>query len=205
MIVASVVNIGPKFSLGLSAIVKLGLTGKMDIGTTLNMPKLEMRFPPKQTGPSAPSSASAVKAPLKVSVTPQLGIGGAFEGHITPRLALGVDMISGFAKAEVFLEADIKGGIELGIEVAKNTAPANQGKLSSVSGCIGLTSAIKARAGAEGSITPFFDQVTGFDIFAKDFPLFKVCQLALTLEGLYFDLLTLSFLQLTEMLYTWPR
>jgi len=170
MRVGSIVNIGPKFSVGVSSAAKIGLTGNMDIGTTLIIPKVEMRFPPKQAGPSS-GVATASKAPLKVEVSPQATIGGSFEGHITPRIALGVDMLNGLAKAEIFMETDVKGSIDLGVTLAKS---AGANSTASVTGCVGLNSAITARVGAEGGVFPFFDRTTAFDIFTKEFALFKV-------------------------------
>ena len=185
-------NIGPKFSVGLAASAKLGLTGKMDIGTTLALGNIEMRFP--KTAGTSTGKALAKDGPLKLQVTPQIGLGGVFEGHVTPRIALGVDMISGLAKAEVFMEIDGKGSLDLGIQVAKTVGAPG----TNVTGCIGLNAGITARAGAEGSVFPFFSKTANFDFFTKEFELFKVtCSILLSI---YILLILLS-----EMLPTWKR
>ena len=170
----SFVNIGPKFSVGLAGIAKVGLTGKMDVGTSLNIPKIEMRYPPKNAGPSSGSVAPVKgKSPITLSVAPSGTVGGAFEGHLTPRLALGVDMINGFAKAEVFMELDSKLGVDLGITAKKvldTTA-----KPTNVEGCVTFSAGVGVKAGAEGQVFPFFDKTLAFNIFNKDFELHKVC------------------------------
>lgn len=153
----------------------------MDVGTRFELAKIEMRFPPKQ-GPSE-GKVVAVNAPLTLDVSPQVELGGSLEGHLTPRLALGVDLLSGFARANVFVDVDMSGTLNMGVKaVAKATtakpAPANPAtdpkSTANISGCVGLNSGIAARAGTDGVLPGFFDKTTAVPIFQKEFELFKV-------------------------------
>jgi hypothetical protein len=137
-----------------------------------------MRFP--KTAGKSTGLAGANQSPLSVQVAPSAKVGGTFEAHVTPRIALGVDMISGFAKAEVFMEIDTSGTIDLGVQaVGGKIDIVGKGKedpedISKVEGCLGINAAITARAGAQGSVFPFFDETAAFDFFKKEFQLFQV-------------------------------
>ena len=152
----------------------------MDIGVLLDLGNFEMRFP-KTAGPSD-GDVKTERALLKLEVVPQVQVGGTVEGHLTPRVSLGVDLINGFSKANVFVDLDMTTTTTLGVQaqaIASNAKDpkakdaATSGVKNGFSRCIQIDQAFDARAGTDGTIPGFFDKSTAIPIFSKKFELFK--------------------------------
>lgn len=170
--IPGIVNVGPSASIGVQGIATLGVTGNIVIGASMGIPKVEMRFPPSQGG----SAADAVSndAPLRMTINPEVGLSGSLEAHLTPRIGLGIDLISGFATAEVFLDVDVSGKASLNVE-ASVVASTDSNPDTSVRGCMDIDAGIAFRGGATGSVAGIFDGETTVDIFRRDFKLFQRC------------------------------
>lgn len=160
----------------------LGITGKMDVGAKFNLARVELRFPRKEG--TSQNNVVSVRAPLSLEVSPQVNLGGTLEGHLIPRVTLGVDLLNGLAKAKVFVDLDMSGTAILGIKAdatrGLKQAPPTASKTGfeptasgSFSGCVEVGSEIAVNAGIEGSIPGILDKSTAIPIFNKPFELFK--------------------------------
>lgn len=163
----------------------------MDVGTSFDLPKIELRLPPKN-GPSE-SEAVPVKAPLKLEVSPQATLGGSFEGHLIPRLALGVNLLNGLSRANVFVDLDMSGTVKMGVKAATTVTAGTAVKPTAVqpttvkppavkptavkpialTGCVEAISEIAVSAGVDGAIPGLFDKTVAIPILKKPFELFK--------------------------------
>ena len=135
-----------------------------------------MRFPETAGASTGDIVSNKDKAPVKVSVNPQVELGGSLEAHLIPRLTLGVNLFNALIKAAIFLDLDASASTDMSIKLSSTASSENKatGPETSVSGSVGIDAGIAGRAGAEGTVPGFFTAQTHFDIFNKKFELFKV-------------------------------
>ena len=178
----SVVTVGPVMEVAVSGKGKVGITGKMDLGAKYDLARIELRSPPKEGTPQ--NNVLSIKAPLNLEVSPQVNVGGSLEGHLTPRVTLGVNLLNGLARADVFVDLDMSATTNLNIK-AEATRGIKQAPPSSsttgfvptasesFTGCVDVVSKIAVNAGIAGSIPGILDKTAAIPLFSKSFPLFK--------------------------------
>ena len=178
----SIATVGPVLDVAISGKGVVGITGKMDIGAKYDLAKVELRFPRKEG--TSQNSVLSIRAPLNLEVSPQVNVGGTLEGHLIPRVTLGVDLLSGVAKAVVFVDLDMSASTNMNIKAEATRglrqAPPTASKSGfeptasgSFTGCVDVTSNIAVNAGIEGSIPGILDKTAAIPLFTKSFELFK--------------------------------
>lgn len=121
---------------------------------------------------------------LKLSVAGSVASKAKMEAHLVPTLVLGINALGGIASANVFVDLDAKGSVNLNLNAGAGAA-IDGTKSAGVDGCVDVGTGLAVQAGADASFFGLFDTNTKVDLFKKDFELFKVCQaylLSVTLD-----------------------
>ncbi|KAG8757455.1 hypothetical protein FRC14_002019, partial [Serendipita sp. 396] len=176
-----ILSIGPKLSLNAQGKASLGVIANVTISSSLDLPEVNLIFPPSQ----GQSVAQVVpgSTPVQVDVGGSVELKGRAELHIVPRLEIGVEILSGAAETTVFLNVDNSAGVDFTLSAGAELTPVS-GTLeqpvvdladvqTKFGGSIGADVGVSIDAGAKASLLPFFDQTVSVNLFSKTFPIFK--------------------------------
>ncbi|KAJ7859410.1 hypothetical protein B0H13DRAFT_2075217 [Mycena leptocephala] len=133
----------------------------MAIPITWNFPLLDFVMPPTEGKSTGDATESNTAVDFGASFTPG-DLNANADVHVIPSLEFGIDALAGFAKAEVFIQADADGSVDMNSTIAEDF---------SMDGCNG----INVNAGARGTFLKFFSNSTTIPIFNKRAQLFQKC------------------------------
>ncbi|KAG8835103.1 hypothetical protein FRC17_005224 [Serendipita sp. 399] len=177
----SILNVGPKISLNAQGKASLGVTANVTISSSLDLPQVNLVFPPSQ-GQSIAQAAPG-STPVQVDVGGSAELKGRAELHLVPRLEIGVEILSGAAETTVFLNVDNSAAIEFTLSAGAEFTPV-AGTIeqpvvdvkeveTKFGGSVGADLGVSIDAGAKAALLPFFDQSVTVNLFSKKFPIFK--------------------------------
>ncbi|KAJ7865422.1 hypothetical protein B0H13DRAFT_2067834 [Mycena leptocephala] len=150
-------TLGPSAEINVRAGAGFDVNADMAIPITWNFPLLDF-----STG-DATESNTAVD--FGASFTPG-DLNANADVHVIPSLEFGIDALAGFAKAEVFIQADADGSVDMNSTIAEDF---------SMDGCVTMSTGINVNAGARGTFLKFFSNSTTIPIFNKRAQLFQKC------------------------------
>ncbi|CCA68979.1 hypothetical protein PIIN_02839 [Serendipita indica DSM 11827] len=178
-----ILTVGPSISLNAQAKAYLGITADINIASSMDIPQINLVFPPSQ-GQNAAQVVPG-ETPINVKVGASAELQGRAEVHLVPRLDIGVTILEGAAKTTVFLNVDGSAGLDFTLSAGADVTPVSGTiedpvlSLSDVQkkfgGSVGADLGVSVNAGATAALVPFFDQTVSVELFSKKFPLFKAC------------------------------
>ncbi|KAJ8515528.1 hypothetical protein ONZ45_g7073 [Pleurotus djamor] len=192
-------ELGPWFELDAEIKGHLDLDIDVDVGFNWGIHDVSFWFPPG-AGPSTQKDTKPKDTPLKLSASADVSAKGSIEFHAIPALKLGISVLAGKAKADVYLNADAyaKFGIDAQASLKHRSlerelndklyippydhvarammARAQQEKDGiTFNGCVDLKGGIGLGGGAEGDIFGLWKGDKHFNFFTKEFQIFKKC------------------------------
>ncbi|KAJ2912664.1 hypothetical protein MD484_g7760, partial [Candolleomyces efflorescens] len=115
--VTRILTIGPTFRIDASAVASLDVNADLTVGINYAIEQASMVYPP--TSKHAIKNGGTFKfidTPLKLSAVPSVSANGRVEAHLIPSLNMGVNALSGAAKASVFLNVDASAQMNLALQ-----------------------------------------------------------------------------------------
>ncbi|KAK7044938.1 hypothetical protein R3P38DRAFT_3433318 [Favolaschia claudopus] len=158
-------TLGPEAVINVQASAGITLNTAVAVPITWNFPLLEFVMPPSAGAASGNAAESNTAVDFQASFAPG-DLNADAEVHVIPSLNFGIDAIGGFAKAQIFIEADADGTVDMQSTIGEDL---------SMDGCVTLTTGINVNAGARGTFLKFFSDATTIPIFNKRAALFKKC------------------------------
>ncbi|KAJ7700960.1 hypothetical protein B0H16DRAFT_1834348 [Mycena metata] len=156
---------GPEAEIDVSAGAGLDVNADVAVPITWNFPLLDFVIPPTEGNATGDATQSDTSVDFSASFTPGT-LNANADVHVIPTLNFGIDALAGFAKAEVFVSADVDGSLDMNSTIADDF---------SMDGCVTMSTGINVNAGARGTFLKFFNDATTIPIFNKRAQLFQKC------------------------------
>lgn len=110
-----ILNVGPQFLVNAQVSANLNIEAQLIAGVKWVWPDVQVNFPPDSGSSSA--QTSHVETPFSLSVNPAtLSTTGTVGAHLIPRVEVGVNILSGLAKADVYLSLDASASLDLQLD-----------------------------------------------------------------------------------------
>ncbi|KAK6981070.1 hypothetical protein R3P38DRAFT_3465266 [Favolaschia claudopus] len=158
-------TLGPQAAINVRAGAGITLNTAVAVPITWNFPLLEFVMPPQEGAAQGDAAESNTAVDFQASFAPG-DLNADAEVHVIPSLNFGIDAIGGFAKAQVFIEADADGRVDMNSTIGTDL---------SMDGCVKMSTGINVNAGARGTFLKFFSDATTIPIFNKRADLFTKC------------------------------
>ncbi|KAJ6548420.1 hypothetical protein B0H19DRAFT_1161003 [Mycena capillaripes] len=158
-------TLGPSAEINVRAGAGFDVNADMAIPITWNFPLLDFVMPPTEGKSTGDATESNTAVDFGASFTPG-DLNANADVHVIPSLEFGIDALAGFAKAEVFIQADADGSVDMNSTIAEDF---------SMDGCVTMSTGINVNAGARGTFLKFFSNSTTIPIFNKRAQLFQKC------------------------------
>ncbi|KAJ7020071.1 hypothetical protein C8F04DRAFT_974823 [Mycena alexandri] len=158
-------TLGPEAEINVAAGAGFDVNADVAIPITWNFPLLDFVIPPTEGNATGDATQSDTSADFSASFTPGT-LNANADVHVIPSLNFGIDALAGFAKAEVFVSADVDGSLDMNSTIADDF---------SMDGCVTMSTGINVNAGARGTFLKFFNDATTIPIFNKRAQLFQKC------------------------------
>ncbi|KAJ7188837.1 hypothetical protein C8R46DRAFT_878221 [Mycena filopes] len=159
-------TLGPQAAINVRAGAGFDVNAALAIPIAWEFPLLDFVMPPEKGAASGEASeASTASVDFQASFTPG-DLNADADVHVIPALTFGIDALGGFAKAEVFVQADADGTVDMNSTIADDF---------SMDGCVIMSTGINVNAGARGTFLKFFSNSTTIPIFNKRVTLFTKC------------------------------
>ncbi|KAJ7149609.1 hypothetical protein C8R46DRAFT_1309474 [Mycena filopes] len=159
-------TLGPEAEINVRAGAGFDFNAALAIPIAWTYPLLDFVMPPSKGAASGDASeASTASVDFQASFTPG-DLNANADVHVIPALTFGIDALGGFAKAEVFVQADADGSVDMNSTIADDF---------SMDGCVIMSTGINVNAGARGTFLKFFSNSTTIPIFNKRVTLFTKC------------------------------
>ncbi|KAJ6488477.1 hypothetical protein C8R47DRAFT_1125605 [Mycena vitilis] len=158
-------TLGPSAAINVRAGAGFDVNADMAIPITWSFPLLDFVMPPTEGNSTGDAAESNTAVDFSASFTPG-DLNANADVHVIPSLNFGIDALAGFAKAEVFIEADADGSVDMNSTIAEDF---------SMDGCVTMSTGINVNAGARGTFLKFFSNSTTIPIFKKRATLFQKC------------------------------
>ncbi|KAH7097155.1 hypothetical protein BKA62DRAFT_643693 [Auriculariales sp. MPI-PUGE-AT-0066] len=179
--IPGILQIGPKFGVYGRLNANLGVEALVKAGVAWTFPDVEVAFP--QNSGASKASAIQTLTPLVVSLDPTATATGVVTAGLTPRLSVGIDILSGLAEATVYLDVTASAELDLNIEghahaeapIDVGTGEVDTSATGGASGCASLDVGVDITVGARGAIPPIFDEEISYTIYAKHIEVFNEC------------------------------
>ncbi|KAG9227009.1 hypothetical protein CCMSSC00406_0008981 [Pleurotus cornucopiae] len=117
------ITVGPALQVDAEAKAMLDVVADLSVGLNYQIVNAQFEFPPKADSPKG-DFLLPLDTPLKLSVSSSVKATGSVEGHIIPRLNLGLDAFHGAVGANVFFEFDTSAKASLNANAAAEVATA---------------------------------------------------------------------------------
>ncbi|KAJ7713672.1 hypothetical protein B0H16DRAFT_1341201 [Mycena metata] len=158
-------TLGPEAEIDVSAGAGFDVNADVAVPITWNFPLLDFVIPPTEGNATGDATQSDTSVDFSASFTPGT-LNANADVHVIPTLNFGIDALAGFAKAEVFVSADVDGSLDMNSTIADDF---------SMDGCVTMSTGINVNAGARGTFLKFFNDATTIPIFNKRAQLFQKC------------------------------
>ncbi|KAJ7684554.1 hypothetical protein DFH06DRAFT_1277243 [Mycena polygramma] len=158
-------TLGPSAEINVRAGAGFDVNADMAIPITWSFPLLDFVMPPTEGNSTGDAAESNTAVDFSASFTPG-DLNANADVHVIPSLNFGIDALAGFAKAEVFIQADADGSVDMNSTIAEDF---------SMDGCVTMSTGINVNAGARGTFLKFFSNSTTIPIFNKRAQLFQKC------------------------------
>ncbi|KAF7422513.1 hypothetical protein PC9H_010669 [Pleurotus ostreatus] len=179
--IPGVISVGPHIQVDASADVAIKLSGDIDIGADFVIKDVEFWYPEKVekevhevTEKPSPWKLNA-DATAKGSITASV--------HIIPKISLGIEGLSGNAKANAFVSVDGYVTAEIkGEGHASATKRSHSRDLAlrdadtagaGYSGSIDVKAGVKIKGGIDGKILDLIEKTHSIDIWSTEWPIYK--------------------------------
>ncbi|EJD50572.1 hypothetical protein AURDEDRAFT_112184 [Auricularia subglabra TFB-10046 SS5] len=112
-----IIELGPQFVVNGKLQADLEVEANIKTGVSWSWPDVQLAFPPDDDSSSS-AQTSHLDTPFKLSLDPSVTADGIVEAHVIPRVELGVKILSGIAKASIYLDLDASAKLDLHVEAS---------------------------------------------------------------------------------------
>ncbi|KAA1475907.1 hypothetical protein DENSPDRAFT_452584 [Dentipellis sp. KUC8613] len=174
--IPGIFTLGPTFNVNGEVTGTVDLQLDMTVGLAYTFSNAQLEFPPGKASSSGNFGPSDNNFAL--SASPELAGSASLTAHLIPTLTVGIDVLSGLASANVFVNLDASATLALNGSASGTASVASGGAKSgsgTAQGCVDVSTGLNAHAGADASLFSFFDKTTQVTLFNKNFDLFQKC------------------------------
>ncbi|KAJ6556420.1 hypothetical protein B0H19DRAFT_1262481 [Mycena capillaripes] len=111
-------TLGPSFTVSAQVVGDVDVVMDMQVGLNFDINNAQLTFPPDASNKPLSSAFSISDTPLTLNAAGDVTATGTLTAHLIPSLNLGVSVLGGKAKADIFLDIDTNAVLQMNLDAS---------------------------------------------------------------------------------------